>query len=70
MNLIKRFWHRLFVNPTPAAWYCGTCYNREALPGTHLCPGPIKCGICNEEIIFIDPYGAFNKHPCFGEGEV
>ena len=67
--MIKILWRRLFGDPDPLSCieieYCDICHNREVLPGTHLCTGPMKCGICHEEIIFVDPYGAFSKHPCF-----
>ncbi len=64
MNFLKRWFSQIFSKKLVIE-YCDVCHNREALPDTHLCPGPIVCGICDEEIIFVDPYGAFSKHPCF-----
>ncbi len=55
MNLIKHLWYRLLGDPTPIFEYCNVCHRQEALPGTHLCFGPLLCEGCGEEIILESP---------------
>ncbi len=53
--MIKTLWRRLFGDPTPIFEYCDTCHGYDALPGTHLCFGPLLCEGCGGEIILEDP---------------